>query len=48
MPFAVSTESVGIENSALAVEPSVTVIDVGLKVMAVIVAARQGFLIARV
>ena len=45
MPLAVSTESVGIANSALAVLPSVTVIELGEKEIFVIVAARQGFVI---
>ena len=39
----VSTVSVGTVNSAVAVDPSVTVIVVGLNVIAVTVAAKHGF-----
>ena len=38
-----STVSPGMTNSDVAVEPSVTVIEVGLKVIPVIVAEGQGF-----
>ena len=40
--MAVSTPSPGTENSAVAVAPSATVIEVGLKVIPVIVVVLQG------
>ena len=46
--MAVSTESPGIENKAAAVAPSVTVMEVGAKTMVVMVAAKQGLVIASV
>ena len=42
-PFAVSTPSPGISNSAVAVDPSYTEIVVGLKVIPVIVVVLHGF-----
>ena len=46
--FAVSTPSPGIENVAVAVEPSYTEIEVGSKVIPVIVVAKQGLVTSTV
>ena len=45
---AVSTASVGITNSEVAVEPSVTVMELGLKVIVLTVVVGQGLVTVRV